>query len=80
MVEPNSFSAALSPTNEIRRVSRFSSCARGRKACKVAVTKLREGRKINSNPEKGAVGMGLDISPQTEARVRQEAQTARHIG
>ena len=47
---------------------------RGREAWKVAVTKLREGRKISSNPEKGAVGMGLDISPQTEARIRQEAQ------
>jgi len=29
---------------------------------------------IRGNPEKGAVGMGLDISPQTEARIRQEAQ------
>lgn len=48
--------------------------SRGRKDCKVAVTKLRDGRKINGNPEKGAVGMGLDISPQTEARIRQEAE------
>ncbi len=49
-------------------------CARGREACKAAVTKPREGRKINSNPKKRAVGMGLDISPQTEAPIRQEAQ------
>jgi hypothetical protein len=41
--------------------------------CKVAVTKLREGSKISSNLDKGAVGMGLDISPQTEVRIRQEA-------
>ena len=29
---------------------------------------------MDSNPENGAVGMALDISPQTEARIRQEAQ------
>ena len=40
---------------------------------RVAVTKLREGRKINNNPGKGAAALGLDISPQTEVRIRQEA-------
>jgi hypothetical protein len=60
------FSIARKPTAKVEPM-------RGRKARKVAVTKLREGGKINSNPEKGAVGMGLDISPQTEARIRQEA-------
>ena len=38
------------------------------------MTKLRLRRKIDGGSEKGFVGMGLDISPQTEARVRQEAE------
>ena len=52
----------------------------GARACKVAVTKLREGRKINSNPEKGAVGMGLDISPTNRSTNPAGSAAARHIG